>query len=177
MKNSLLYLVVLVLAFFIIPASSCHKEEPEPDLVPITTTGANTMGFYVDGVVCNKIGKYGGLSAYGVIGGLSAEMVLYVFGGGGEPKNSVTIYVPTNGCEINYPYSLNKSILFYHEAVFVDDAPLGGNMYFTDSLHNGTISLLRCDQNVISGTFEFNAIHKETGKVIYVTDGRFDIKR
>jgi hypothetical protein len=50
MKNSLLYLVVLVLAFFIFSASSCHKEDPIPDLVPITTTGANTMGFYVDGV-------------------------------------------------------------------------------------------------------------------------------
>ncbi|HQW97236.1 MAG TPA: hypothetical protein PLU58_15620, partial [Saprospiraceae bacterium] len=51
----------LLFSVLVLTASSCHKEEPEPDLVPITTTGANTMGFYVDGVVCNKIGKYGGL--------------------------------------------------------------------------------------------------------------------
>ena len=29
--------------------SSCDKQEMEPNLVPSTTTGENTMGFYVDG--------------------------------------------------------------------------------------------------------------------------------
>jgi hypothetical protein len=50
MKNTLSQLLLLILTTFIISASSCHKEDPVPDLVPITTTGANTMGFYVDGV-------------------------------------------------------------------------------------------------------------------------------
>ena len=57
MKNPLLHLATLAFAFFIISASSCHKDDPEPDLVPITTTGANTMGFYWDGIPVNKKGK------------------------------------------------------------------------------------------------------------------------
>jgi hypothetical protein len=40
MKNTLSQLLFLILTTFIISASSCHKEDPVPDLVPITTTGA-----------------------------------------------------------------------------------------------------------------------------------------
>ncbi len=65
MKNPSLHLVTIALAFFIISASSCHKEDPESDLVPITTTGANTMGFYVDGVPHNKKGQSTWSSPYG----------------------------------------------------------------------------------------------------------------
>ena len=57
MENTLSQLLLLILTTFIISASSCHKDDPEPDLVPITTTGANTMGFYVDGVPHNKKGS------------------------------------------------------------------------------------------------------------------------
>jgi hypothetical protein len=56
MKNILAKLLFLIFTTFIISASSCHKEEPISDLVPITTTGANTMGFYVDGIPYNKKG-------------------------------------------------------------------------------------------------------------------------
>ena len=82
MKNSLLYLIVLVLVFFIFSASSCHKEDTVPYLVPITTTGANTMGFYIDGVAYNKKGSIkAGESS--VSWGKYADGKIKIFGGGG----------------------------------------------------------------------------------------------
>ena len=84
MKKPLSHLLILALTFFIFSASSCHKDDPEPDLVPITTTGANTMGFYVDGVPHNKKGKYGGFIPQGVSGGISQDRILNIHGGGGE---------------------------------------------------------------------------------------------
>ena len=50
MKQNINFSKLLFLLFLAFTISSCHKDEPEPDLVPITMTGENTMGFYVDGV-------------------------------------------------------------------------------------------------------------------------------
>jgi len=158
MKNSLLYLVVLVLAFFIISASSCHKEDPIPDLVPITTTGANTMGFYVDGVPVNIKGKHGGLSSVGVKGGIINGEIIYLLG----------------SAENSNPYKLNNDKWHYDEVSVIDHSDLGGNTYKTDSIYCGFLKLLKLDSKIISGTFFFDAIDSETGKVIHITDGRFD---
>ena len=87
MKNTLSQLLFLILTTFIFSASSCHKEDPEPDLVPITTTGANTMGFYIDGVPHNKKGQSTWSDVYGVRGGVSEEDVLHIYGGGKSKSN------------------------------------------------------------------------------------------
>lgn len=83
MKSLPFSLFVIITLFITLAAPSCHKEDPEPDLVPITTTGANTMGFYVDGVPHNKKGQSTWSNVYGVRGGISAENILYISGGGG----------------------------------------------------------------------------------------------
>ncbi|MCO6462257.1 MAG: hypothetical protein J5I59_12710 [Saprospiraceae bacterium] len=175
MKNTLSQLLFLALAFFIISASSCEKEK-EPDLVPITTTGANTMGFYVDGVPHNKKGQSTWSDVYGVRGGVSEEDVLHIYGGGGNPK--VTIVIDLH-IDINNPlqeYDLNGSDWDKNRITIIDDSPLGGKEYRCDSIHNGKLTLLRLEQNMAAGTFYFDAINPETGKVIHVTDGRFDIQ-
>ncbi len=82
MKNPSLHLVTLALAFFIFSASSCHKDEPEPDLVPITTTGANTMGFYIDGVPYNKKGVQNFGNPGGVSWGKFGDGKIQIDGGG-----------------------------------------------------------------------------------------------
>ncbi len=83
MKNTLSQLLLLILTTFIISASSCHKEDPGPDLVPITTTGANTMGFYIDGVAYNKKGSIkAGESS--VSWGKYADGKIKIFWGGGS---------------------------------------------------------------------------------------------
>ncbi len=83
MKNILAKLLFLIFTTFIIAASSCHKEEPIADLVPITTTGANTMGFYVDGIPYNKKGKPSFNNATGVnVSIYSDNDTVKIFGGG-----------------------------------------------------------------------------------------------
>ena len=166
----------LLFSVLVLTASSCHKEEPEPDLVPITTTGANTMGFYVDGVPCNKKGEYGGINAFGVSGGIRSNGVLRIFGSGGNPQNSITIYFPLDSLNVENEYQLNKSLFHLDEVSFIEDGFLGGNQYKTNSTHTGKIKLLKLENNMSAGTFYFDAINAETGKVIHVTDGRFDIK-
>ena len=72
----------LLFSVLVLTAFSCHKEDPEPDLVPITTTGANTMGFYLDGIPINITGEYGGFTPKGVTGGIFEGRILYILGGG-----------------------------------------------------------------------------------------------
>jgi len=54
---------------------------------------------------------------------------------------------------------------------------LGGNEYYTNDTVTGTLDILRLDDNIISGTFDVQLQDPETGKIIHLTDGRFDIKR
>ncbi len=174
--SSISILCILFLGFITLTSSSCGKDELEPDLVPITMTGENTMGFYVDGVPFNKNGPYGGFSPKGVSGGMGIGNVLRIFGAGGEPNNSITIYLPIDSINPLKEYDLNKSIYHFHQVIFIDNAPLGGNQYKTDSSDTGKFKLLRLDSKIASGTFYFDAVNPESGKVIQITDGRFDIK-
>lgn len=91
MKNNFTHLLLL-LSILLLTALSCHKEDPEPDLVPITTTGANTMGFYVDGVPHNKKGQSTWSNVYGVSATLFYSGVLYIFGGGGTQDFNFNLF-------------------------------------------------------------------------------------
>jgi|SRR6187200_1253261 len=53
-----------------------------------------------------------------------------------------------------------------------------GQTYFTDSLHNGWIEILKSDSinKIISGRFEFEGYNSTDGKVYKITEGRFDYK-
>ncbi|MCB0603903.1 MAG: hypothetical protein KDC25_03470 [Saprospiraceae bacterium] len=84
MKNTLSQLLFIILTTFIFSASSCHKEGPIPDLVPITTTGANTMGFYVDGVPHNKKGSIKAGESSVSWGKYADGKIKIFFGGGGS---------------------------------------------------------------------------------------------
>jgi hypothetical protein len=54
------------------------------------------------------------------------------------------------------------------------DSDISSGGYFTDSLHNGTITLVLDEQNHrVSGTFSFEAKFETSGDVIKVTEGRF----
>ena len=175
MKRYVTHLLLLPAVFFL-TMSSCHKDEPKPDLVPITTKGANTMGFYVDGVPHNKKGQSTWSSVYGVRGGINKDYILHLFGGGGNPNITIVIDLKM---DINFPlqeYDLNGSDYYDNRISIIDDTPLGGQQYICDSLHTGKLTLLKVETDMAAGTFYFDAVNPETGKVIHITDGRFDIQ-
>jgi len=53
--------------------------------------------------------------------------------------------------------------------------------YYSDSTHNGSVNINRCDLNngIISGTFSFSAIDVDNtnSQIIQITEGRFDLKK
>jgi len=175
MKNPSLHLVTLALAFFIFSASSCHKDEPEPDLVPITTTGANTMGFYIDGVPYNKKGVQNFGNPGGVSWGKFGDGKIQIDGGGGNPYGYIRISFFEQPNSKNYILNRLSSTTGFGE--FIDDAPLGGNEYYTNDTATGKLEILRFDDHIISGNFDIQLQDPLTGKIIHLKDGRFDIKR
>lgn len=169
-------LLILFLCFISLSSSSCCKDEPQPDLVPITTTGENTMGFYVEGVPYNIRGISTWSNPKGVKGGVTQYGVLGILGGINYPKITLTIDILLDTIHPEKEYIINGSDFSTNWVDLIDDAVLGGNIYNCNSQHNGFITLLKLEDNFASGTFYFDVINPETGKVIKVTDGRFDIK-
>ena len=133
------------------------------------------MGFYVDGVLHNITGV-SSWSNHGVSGGVTQYDVLHLFGWGKDPKITLSIDIWIDKSHKLQEYDLNGSSFQSNWVDVIDNAALGGNIFNCDSIHTGKIKLLRLEKNLAAGTFEFTAINEESGKVIHVTDGRFDIK-
>ncbi len=79
-------------------------------------------------------------------------------------------------------YSLNFNTIPQPDNIYPDNYGLYGNdnnkSYITTSEHTGKVLITKRDtvNKIVSGIFHFNAINKNTGEVIKVTEGRFDIK-
>lgn len=167
--------LILFLSLITFSFSSCGKDDPEPDLVPITMTGENTMGFYVDGVPCNIEGKGNWTFPKGVDYFLFIEKNVQISGNFGSDQ---TIKYLSIKFQIDSLNPLKKYILKSEgKGLALDNQPLGGREYITDSVNVGEVNILKFSEAIISGTFQFNAINLESGKIIKITDGRFDIKR
>ena len=87
------------------------------------------------------------------------------------PKNVIIAlpYIKTTG---TYPLAI------YGYGVYKEDYA-GGPIYRTNNTYTGQVKITRSDtiNRIYSGTFSFTAIDENTGKVVNVTDGRFDVKR
>lgn len=62
-------------------------------------------------------------------------------------------------------------------ALPANGVPLPSIHYYTDSAAVGTITLTRYDTlaHVAGGTFSYTAREKATGKLVHITNGRFDV--
>ncbi|MCO6462262.1 MAG: hypothetical protein J5I59_12735 [Saprospiraceae bacterium] len=177
MKNTLSQLFFLFLTVCIISSSSCEKEQ-EPDLVPITTSGENTMGFYWDGIPVNKKGKGTFFEPDGVSSGVFSDHKVYILGVGGNPFCEIKIeFYPNESNPLGKNYTISILGQEKGRAELIDDSHLGGIEYYTNEIVNGNLKLLRYDNQIISGTFNIQLQNPETGKIIHLTDGRFDIKQ
>lgn len=67
--KQLLSITILFSFTILLTASSCKKQNAGPQLPPETQTGANTLGFKIDGKVYTASGKSGLLSNQYVYGG------------------------------------------------------------------------------------------------------------
>lgn len=166
MKN--LFMFILFCSFF-----SCSKDR----LTRATQTGANTFSCKIDGKVF-KPSESSGLS----FGSSPITVYNYPYSGFGlVAKHSETenVQIP-RFIEIHLPYLQSTGIydLGVNPYAFYMLSYSGGPQYYTNRSHTGQLNITRCDtiNKIYSGTFFFKAIDDGTGKIVNVTDGRFDVK-
>ena len=80
--------------------------------------------------------------------------------------NSTVILKKNNGNVLNNSY-----------ANFTNNGGGNGLGYITNDIHNGKLIITRLDQTnaIISGTFWFDAVNN-SGEIVKITEGRFDMK-
>lgn len=176
MKNLILVAVALVCL------TSCQKQISS--LPEVTQTGANTFGSKIDGGLWGPIGfgivptapileaRYGGDNSIFInarnFGAepTETEMELYlrnVQKPGMIYLNTTTGYYPSQTA--SYGYYIKRKV-----------TPL--DIWMTNSQMGGWVNVSKIDKenNVISGTFEFQAQSQNGNASINVTEGRFDVK-
>jgi len=167
--------------------SSCEKNKIDDRLPPLTFEGKNTFGCKINGVpwVPRGITNLGGIS-YPTSGGYFEtaffpgihiliktnssdgyiELFCRNYSGIGY-LSSGKYFLNKNTGDIHFGTGQIHSYGYYYT---------NSKAYFTDSLHNGLIEILKSDSNnkIISGRFEFEGYNPIDGKTYKITDGRFD---
>lgn len=64
------------------------------------------------------------------------------------------------------------------EAILIDDSPLGGLEFYPKDSIGGSLEIIKYSKQLqhLAGKFDFK-LQNDNGKIIHLTDGRFDIKR
>lgn len=177
MKNILAGLSFLVLI------TACKKkidELPEP-----TQTGANTFGAKVDGSFFVPQG-FGAFPANNILEahwGTDRDLYINARNFASSPnEKEFELYIKSVRTPGVYP--LNTTTSGYPSRAgsygyYVKRNITPQNEWITSSQYTGSITITKVDtiNQVVAGTFEFNAINLyNTPQAISVTEGRFDIK-
>jgi len=176
--------------------TSCIKnlfKEKEESLPAVTQIGANTLGCKINGKVWVPNGTHDlfvsihALSAYTYQSqgikyfSISARRDPSLFNKEEDSYDdmSLDVTLPPSTGEIIINKDCNSCGLYcpYNSLRFKIKGLFQGGCYMTSSIHTGKVRFTRIDttNKIVSGTFEFSAIDKSSGKTITVTDGRFDV--
>ncbi|MEQ1553968.1 MAG: hypothetical protein ABL929_07315 [Ferruginibacter sp.] len=188
MKYNLTIIATALLLSTLLTASSCKKDKSpatEEQLPPETQTGAFTIGFKVDGVIYKHQGK-GGLLSDGHLYYVytSSDSIFFISGSSIIDKKfnftmNFKCFVLNTNCLLTIPAN---------QATFYDNSngtiPGGSNTYTTNTMNTGNVMIKYFNGTfypgnfgtIVSGVFAFNAVNGD-GKVIHITEGRFDIGR
>jgi len=181
----LLSFLALLLILTCFCSSSCKKDKnknPVDQLPPETQTGANTFGCLVDGkAFIPKGSPLGGpikKAAYQFVNG----SYYFVIAGSdrSNPEDFSVVQLRSD--------SLQLSVGSYLLSFFDSSGYLGGGVtfskisqpsirYFTNQVQTGELIIKKLDEidQIVSGTFWFNAIDTATGKILQIREGRFDM--
>lgn len=194
MKTQALITNCLLLFLFL----GCSKDDDNtftPTLPPITQTGANTFGCYIDGVLVTPRDGSGanGFPDRGMLfsaGGIPPEITyneINVVDFKSEFGTKINIHIKNlndigqgeyvineSNCEDNVDSNDNNNIFcrFWNEASQT-------YKWYCSVENSGTLSITRYDfQNkIVSGTFSCTLQNRDNpDEIIEITDGRFDIK-
>lgn len=150
---------------------SCNKEK----LPKATQAGRNTFGCKIDGIVFKPYYTGGLFNNVQVLGG--GNNPDYGFGiNATNQKTDQSIYIEFTYLTDPGTYQLRQ---YPYRGIYeagVQNANYG--WYQTDSVNTGELIITRCDNanGIYSGRFSFTCKDPNTGKIVRVTDGRFDIR-
>jgi len=178
--------ITVVLVFFFFTASKCKKDtggKPIDQLPPETQTGANTFGCLVNGQAF--------LPYESIFSSSSATQCNYQFfnhkyyvvisgtNNGTNSVQSVGVYTDSLKISEGQKYVLMNRINGNASADYFWGASGGNNsLYRTNNYgKSGELFISKLDTNnqIMSGTFWFNAVDKN-GDSVKVTGGRFDLR-
>lgn len=170
MKNST---IVLITTSLLLLASCSKNKLPRP-----TESGKNTFGCKIDGKVFLPSEDEPTFS------GPSRPLIVsnsFINGFIIRARKLGSSTVAHENVLIGLPYLKNTGTYFlttYGYGEYKIDYA-GGPTYRTNNTYTGEVNITRCDtvNQIYSGTFSFKAVDENTGKVVNVTDGRFDVKR
>lgn len=176
-KYNTIWLLLLSLCSIIV---SCKKDKTiQEQLPPETHIGAYTFGCKVDGKIYAASGKEGLLSS---------EYIEYYF------QSDTSIHISVRSRRTNKDFDFDFTIhntgsvgtYLLKEYPYPNDGnfnEFGNDLYETTLTHTGTMNIKYFDGSfsqpyekgtVLAGTFQMDAI-SGAGKVIHITEGRFDI--
>ena len=178
------FFLPLLISFLLLSCGRKDDENTNPvsQLPPATTIGANTIGCLVNGEVFlprqnNPLGPSSSNCYYQFVDG-GWEFNLGISNDKFSPLRSIDIDTNKKELEQGNIYTIssetssNSLFAFYL---------LGGGLYggyrTTDS-YTGQLKITKLDKvnHIISGTFYFDAIRLNTGEIIKITEGRFDMQ-
>lgn len=176
MRNYLSGFFIQLLSFSILLllSFSCKKDK----LPKATQEGKNTFGCKVDGEI--YIAQIQGISFSGakpvtVNNFQTNGFILSTIDSRTGESYSKRVLIQLPYLQTTGKYQLGSSSSYGQYEFNYSPGP----NYQTDATHTGTVTITRCDltNQIYSGTFSFTAIDNNTGQVVKVTDGRFDVKQ
>lgn len=179
----LLYLFFLTATILLVSGSSCKKNPTQNALLPPETHERKfTFGCKVDGKVYAARGREGLLASEHVSYSFStSDRSINIFAGNTKSKFSIELIIKYLG---NPGIYLMK--IYPYRGTFYDDSngtiPGASNTFTTTENYTGKVTIKYFNGSyapynkgtILSGTFEMEAVNGN-GKVIHITEGRFDI--
>ena len=188
---------ILILSILFTILISCNKDEEEtftPTLPPITTTGANTFGCYIDGkLLIPRDGdgtfnspshgvKYFGTGNYPT--DYNASLSVNDYTGNArfmqiyfkDLQRGVNEYtIQNSNCQNFVTGNPNRTMNLYCR---IKDEITQENKYYCSLEDTGILNIIRYDVStgILSGTFSCSAVNQnDINDIIEITEGRFDI--
>jgi len=183
--------ITILLSLFLLLQSSCNKNDDgfTPTLPPITQTGENTFGAYINGkllVPRNGDGTFNSPSngaEFVGAGSNSHEIIVHDYKSGNAGLFNLHIIDLFENGEGNFPIfdsncmpnlDANPTINIYCRW---KDEETGENKYYCSIEGTGFLKIIRFDlpNRIVSGTFSCSAVNKDNpNDTIEITEGRFD---
>ncbi len=183
--KKLKYGVTTLMLLLLLTTSQCKKKTEQPELPPLTTTGAMTFGCKINGKVFvprDGRGKTGLYCQYVNLGnGEGGGWYLNIPATNWEPSSIPAISITTDSLLVEegmiYEFKLDTNFLPIKGTARASYL-IGSDAYPKLNSQNGSLHVTRFDQanRILSGTFYFTGTDASTGEKVEVTDGRFDIR-